>query len=141
MKHLKKLSSAALVGLSGIATGSMAQTGSTALEEVVVTASKLGASSVQNLPNIVSVLGGDELKSRGAFEFTDFAGSVPGLQFQDLGPGDKEYIIRGVNSSGPATVGLYFDEAVITGSNAQDGGGRNPDIKLIDISRIEVLNG
>ncbi len=141
MKHMKKLSSAALMGLTGIATGSMAQPGGATLEEVVVTASKLGASSVQNLPNIVSVLGGDELQARGAFEFTDFAGSVPGLQFQDLGPGDKEYIIRGVNSSGPATVGLYFDEAVITGSNAQDGGGRNPDIKLIDMSRIEVLNG
>ncbi|PLW83908.1 hypothetical protein CWI75_00675 [Kineobactrum sediminis] len=134
----RKLGSAAILAVSvASATQSLAQ----GLEEVVVTASKMGASSVQDLANIVSVLGADELKTRGAFEFTEFAGSVPGLQFQDLGPGDKEFIIRGVNSSGPSTVGFYFDEAVITGSNAQDGGGRNPDIKLIDLERIEVLNG
>ncbi len=111
------------------------------LEEITVTANKLGASSLQDLPAVVSVISGEYLADRGALDFVDFAGSVPGLQFQDLGPGDKEYIIRGVNSSGPSTVGLYFDEAVITGSNAQDGGGRNPDIKLIDMQAIEVLNG
>lgn len=133
-----KVGSAAVLAVSAAgAPQAVAQS----LEEVVVTASKMGASSVQDLANVVTVLGNDELENRGAFEFTDFAGSVPGLQFQDLGPGDKEFIIRGVNSSGPSTVGFYFDEAVITGSNAQDGGGRNPDIKLIDIERIEVLNG
>lgn len=111
------------------------------VNEVVINANKLGSSTVQELPNVVTAFSGEELEAKGAVEFVDFAGSVPGLQFQDLGPGDKEYIIRGVNSSGPSTVGLYFDEAVVTGSNAQDGGGRNPDIKLVDIESIEVLNG
>lgn len=111
------------------------------LEEVVVTANKMGGATVQELPNAVQVMSGEELQARGAMEFSDFAGSVPGLQFQDLGPGDKEYIIRGTNSSGPSTVGVFFDDAVITGSNKQDGSGRNADIKLIDIERVEVLNG
>jgi outer membrane receptor protein involved in Fe transport len=58
-----------------------------------------------------------------------------------LGPGNKEYIIRGINAKGTSTVGTYYDEAVITGFNEGDGGGKNIDIKLIDMNRIEVLNG
>ena len=28
----------------------------------------------------------------------DIAGDIPGLSIQDLGPGDKKYVIRGINS-------------------------------------------
>ena len=28
------------------------------------------------------------------------AGEIPGLSIQDLGPGDKKYVIRGINSTG-----------------------------------------
>lgn len=122
-------------------TSLAAQTQPGTLEEVVVTANKMGGATVRELPGAVQVLGESELQARGAMEFSDFAGAVPGLQFQDMGPGDKEYIIRGTNSSGPSTVGVYYDEAVITGSNKQDGGGRNADIRLVDIERVEVLNG
>ena len=110
------------------------------LEEVVVTARKKDESSFE-IPINITAIGGDQLERLKARDFVDFAGSVPGLQFQDLGPGDKEYIIRGVNAKGPSTVGFYYDEAVVTASNQEDGGGRNVDIKLIDMDRIEVLNG
>ncbi len=50
-------------------------------------------------------------------------------------------MIRGINSTGAGTVGLYLDEVVITGENAQDGSGQAPDIKLFDIDRVEVLRG
>ena len=70
-----------------------------------------------------------------------FAGSVPGLQFQNLGPGDSEYIIRGINGSGPSVVGAYLDEYVITASDQQDGGGKNAPVQLVDVERVEVLNG
>lgn len=110
------------------------------LEEVVVTARKKDESSF-DIPINITALGNEQLERLRARDFVDFAGAVPGLQFQDLGPGDKEYIIRGVNAKGPSTVGVYYDEAVITASNQEDGGGRNVDIKLIDMERIEVLNG
>ncbi|MEZ5921988.1 MAG: TonB-dependent receptor plug domain-containing protein [Parvularculaceae bacterium] len=38
-------------------------------------------------------------------------------------------------------VGAYFDEYVITASDQQDGGGKNAPIKLVDLERVEVLNG
>ena len=111
------------------------------LEEVIVTATKRGSGSLQELPLAVQVLDGGALRDKGALDFVDFAGSVPSLNFQDLGPGDKRYILRGVNSVGASPVGVYFDEVVISASNANDGGGRNADLKLIDLQSIEVLKG
>ena len=66
-----------------------------------------------DIPINITALGSEQLERLRARDFADFAGSVPGLQFQDLGPGDKEYIIRGVNAKGPSTVGVYYDEAVV----------------------------
>jgi len=112
------------------------------LEEVVVTATKRGLVNVQDVPISLRAITGDELKDRGATVFEEWSRSVPGLVFQDQGPGDKRYIIRGVQSIGAATVGVYLDDAVITGSNSEDdGGGKNVDIRLFDINRIEVLRG
>lgn len=110
------------------------------IERITITG-KAGSVILQDAPSTVQVMTEEQLTKAGVVEFTDFATKIPGLQFQDLGPGDKKYIIRGVNSTGPSTVGVYFDEAVITGSNANDGGGRNADIRLVDISMIEVLKG
>jgi len=110
-------------------------------QAIVVTATKRTASTIQNTPIAIAALGGAELKSRGAMDFADFYHAVPGLAVQDEGPGDKRYVIRGINASGAGTVGLYLDEVVITGENSQDGGGQAPDIKLFDIDRVEVLKG
>lgn len=111
------------------------------LEEVVVTATKRGAASMQHTPISVQALTGERLTDMGAIDFDDFFRQIPGLAVFDQGPGDKRYIIRGVNSTGAGTVGLYLGEAIITGENAQDGGGRQPDIKLYDLERVEVLKG
>jgi len=111
------------------------------VEEIIVTASKRGAQSLQDVPAAIQAFSADQIENLGAVEFTDLATRIPGLTFQDQGPGDREYIIRGVNSRGTATTGVYFDEAVITARNKQDGGGRQADIELHDLARIEVLKG
>ncbi len=111
------------------------------IEEIVVTATKRGAQRIQEVPMSIQAVTADQIAATGALEFSDLAGLVPSLQVQDLGPGDKEYIIRGVNSSAVATVGVYYDEAVITARNKQDGGGRQADIELHDLARVEVLKG
>ncbi len=121
--------------------GDEAQSDELAIEEITVTATKRGVQKLQDVPMAISALSGETLRDMGAQNFMDYAGLIPGLQFQDLGPGDKEYIIRGGNSVGASTSGVYFDEAVITGRNKEDGGGRQPDPKLYDIERIEVLKG
>jgi outer membrane receptor protein involved in Fe transport len=69
------------------------------------------------------------------------AGDIPGLAIQDLGPGDKRYVIRGIYSPGDSTTGVYYGEAVITQGNSDDGGGFQPDIRLYDLDHVEVLRG
>ncbi|HQW08937.1 MAG TPA: TonB-dependent receptor [Steroidobacteraceae bacterium] len=114
---------------------------SAGIEEVVVTASKRGEQNVQDVSMSIAAFDEASLRARGADNFLDYARAVPGLSVQDQGPGDKKYVIRGVQSVGAATTGLYFDEIVMTANNRQDGGGRQPDLKLFDIERVEVLRG
>jgi len=110
-------------------------------EEILVTATKRGNQTLIDVPIAIQAIGGDTLRDKGVQDFADWAPSITGLRYEDLGPGDKRIFLRGVNSIGASTTGIYFDEAVITGSNKEDGGGRNVDIKLYDLDRIEVLKG
>lgn len=115
--------------------------GEAGIEEIVVTATKRGDASVQDVAIAISALDTSRLRELGVSQFDQWAGQVSGLNFEDWGPGDKDFIIRGVNSPTGATVGVYFDEAVITGRFLENGGGRQLDFKLHDIERIEVLKG
>ena len=117
--------------------------GSTTLEEVVVTSFKQGAQSVQDVPSSIDVLSADRLEAMGVTNFADFSRSVPGLNFVDSGPGDKRYVIRGINSAGEAQTALYIDNIPLTGigAAATDFGGSQADLDLYDMHQIEVLRG
>ena len=130
---------AALTGSAALAASSAADT--SGIEEIVVTANKLNSQKVLDLPLSIQAISGDTLQAGNVSGIMDVAGQIPGLSIQDLGPGDKKYVIRGINSTGDATTGVYYGEAVISGSNADDGGGFEPDIRLYDMDHIEVLRG
>jgi outer membrane receptor protein involved in Fe transport len=130
--HAKKAARAS-AGSSVIRTG--------ALREVVVTATKLGAADVINVPASIQAITGASLQREDASGIMSIAGQIPGLAVQTLGPGDRRYIIRGINSTGASTVGVYYGEAVVTQGNSDDGGGFQPDIRVYDMNRIEVLRG
>jgi outer membrane receptor protein involved in Fe transport len=127
--------------LPGVASAADEADGGLELQEVVVTANKLNATKVLDTPASIQAISGDSLQNAGVSGIMDVAGQIPGLSIQDLGPGDKKYVIRGINSTGDATTGVYYGEAVISGSNADDGGGFESDIRLYDIDHIEVLRG
>jgi iron complex outermembrane receptor protein len=112
-----------------------------ALKTITITATKTGATNIVRTPMSIQALQGSQLQNMGALDFSDYARSIPGLSVFDQGPGNKRYIIRGINSAGASTVGLYLDGVDITGENEQDGGGLEPDIRLFDIKRVEVLKG
>ena len=143
-KTVSRILAATFLGsLAGIATAAdeTPAADSGALEEVTVTANKLNATKVLDTPTSIQAISGDALQNAGVSGIMDVAGEIPGLSVQDLGPGDKKYVIRGINSTGYATTGVYYGEAVISGSNADDGGGFESDIRLYDIDHIEVLRG
>ena len=113
----------------------------TSIEEIVVTATKRGEVSVQDIAGGISAITGDTIDKHDLRSLEDFSRLEPSLQYSTQGVGDTQLIIRGISSPGDSTVGVYFDESPITGGNFQDGGGRTPGIGAYDIARIEVLKG
>ena len=83
-----------------------------------MTANKLNAVKVLDTPASIQAISGEALQSAGASGISSIAGEIPGLSIQDLGPGDKKYVIRGINSVGDSTTGIYYGEAVISGGTA-----------------------
>jgi outer membrane receptor protein involved in Fe transport len=112
------------------------------LQEVIVTATRRPTRSLDT-PISMTVLGADTLRTANADAFSDFASHVPGLTAIDTGPGQKRYALRGLQSAGEPQVALYYDEIPISGlpGSSLDTGDSQPDIKLWDVERVEVLRG
>ncbi len=91
----------------------------------------------------MTVLSAETLRATHVDSFADFASQVPGLSYTDSGPGAKRYALRGLQSAGEPEVALYYDEIPISGlpGGSLDTGDNQPDFKLWDVERIEVLRG
>ena len=113
----------------------------TALEEIVVTATKRGDTSVLDIPASISVASEDQISKRGMVGMDDYLRSLPSANFLDRGAGRNGIIIRGVTASpqDDIAVGVYIDETPVTGMGSLGSG--NPDLKYVDMQRIEVLRG
>ena len=111
------------------------------LEEIVVTATKRGDTSTLDIPASISVANEDQISKRGMVGMDDFLRSLPSTNFLDRGAGRNGVIIRGVTASpqDDIAVGIYIDETPVTGMGNEFGG--NPDLKYVDMQRIEVLRG
>jgi len=115
------------------------------LEEIIVTATKR-AENMQDIPVAVQALGADALESHNINSFEDYVHQLPNVSFAGRGPGQNDVYIRGIATSkgslfqaggigaGP-TVAMYIDEAPITAA------GRNLDVYVTDMERLEVLPG
>jgi outer membrane receptor protein involved in Fe transport len=143
-------SAAGLLAVSGgaawaapAANASAAASTGSALEEVVVTARKMGAEKVQDVPAAITALGAQQLETMRVQNFADFAYAVPGLTFNSTGPGEKRYILRGIQSAGQEQVAVYYDEVPSPGiqSSSGDSGSQTADLLLYDLEHIEVLRG
>ena len=122
--------------------GNVSAQDSTALEEIVVTATKR-ATVLQDTAYSVQALGADTLRDMVADDFIDFFSEITSLSQFGRGPGNRRYSIRGVQSIGEPQVGLYYDEIPIAGlpGDNLDSGFAQLDLKLWDVERVEVLKG
>jgi iron complex outermembrane recepter protein len=107
------------------------------LTEIVVTATKR-EERVIDVAAAITAVTADEIAARGARDIRDLQFSVPGFSALETGPGEERAQLRGISSTiGRETVGRYVDEMPINGESV----GISPDIRLIDMDRIEVLRG
>jgi iron complex outermembrane recepter protein len=107
------------------------------LQEIIVTATKRDE-SLQTVPIAITALTSEALQNLGAVNFEDFARTVPGLDFANLGAGQNRVTIRGISTfSGVSVIGIYLDDSPI----ASPINYTQPSLSLYDLERIEVLRG
>lgn len=109
------------------------------VERITITALKR-KTTVEETGMAVSAIGEQELTELVSDNFADYLRSVPGVNFTEgVVPGSQDIVIRGVNFPSNRfqlpTIGIYLDETALTQN------GRNPDISLLDVNRVEVLRG
>ena len=126
------------IGAAVAGTGS-AQAQETALEEIIVTATKREVSQ-QDAPIAVTALSEEAIALQRFKTFNDYVGQIPSLALSERQPGANSVIMRGCAAQGlsfsdSATTSVYLDEQPITSS------GYNPDPRLVDIARVEALAG
>ncbi len=139
------LSTAILCGLAtGVATFPAAAQ-NRMLEEVIVTATKREA-SLQDVPITVQALTGETLDELNVGHFEDYVRFLPNVNTGGRGPGQNEVSIRGMSidaitvllsgaQGSTPNVAIYLDEQPVTAP------GRNLDVYVADMERIEVLPG
>jgi outer membrane receptor protein involved in Fe transport len=114
-----------------------------ALQEIVVSASRVGEESVQKIPMAISVISPGALDSKGLSGVSDFVGELPSVNLQSMSPGENVIDMRGLvtnevnptNAQERSLVSLYLDDASI----GQEG--FNPDLHVYDLERVEVIRG
>ena len=144
MHRKKSLSSAILAAMAASAVSETPITGSI-IEEVIVTATKR-SESAQDIPVAVQALGGETLDDLNVSNFDDYIRFLPNVTAGGRGPGQSEVYIRGMSidaitvllSGAQGTtpnVAQYLDEQPVTSP------GRNLDVYVADLERVEVLPG
>ena len=139
----------ALLGVSALATvlavpalAAAQQTDNTAIDEIIVTATKRDA-SIQDIPFSINAQTEKDIQRSGAVTLEDLSRNVAGLTIQNLGPGQSQVSVRGVSAGQVVRdqpgvkeqVGVYLDESVISLSLF------TPDVDLFDLNRVETLRG
>jgi len=107
-------------------------------DAIVVTATRR-ATTLQDAPINISALSSEELTKQRVDDVKGLAAFTPGLTVTDTGPkATGTIIMRGISSADTSTVGSNYDNAVGVYL------GEVPlylDFKLLDINRVEVLQG
>lgn len=133
---------AALAVIGGGAARAQTAEAGLDLEEVVVTALKRDT-KLQDTPLSISAVTGAALENAGVTAVVDMMRMVPGLNLTEGNTGQRRITIRGVQSAGESTVGLYLGDTPVTGPNSatSDPSSITPDLNMFDVARVEVLRG
>src|SRR6056297_1844320 len=141
-----RLGYACLVVICGFtAAGSVADEPSSdpnQLETVVVTAQKRGAENLQDVAMSASVISEEMIDRQGLVGMDDYLRTIPGVTYYEFGAGRSTIVIRGISADpqeSVQTTGIYINETPITGLG--DFGNSSPELKLIDVERVEILRG
>jgi iron complex outermembrane recepter protein len=126
-------------------TGAAEEAAGGGLAEVVVTAQRR-SENIQDVPITIQAITGAQLSQLNVTGFDDLLKYTPNVTFSGNGPGTGNIFIRGLGGIGSGNqsqsttaafpnVALYLDDQSMTFP------ARNNDVYLVDMERIEVLEG
>jgi outer membrane receptor protein involved in Fe transport len=137
---VNKVAYAVSIALAGsYAPGVLAQTETVGLEQVVVTARKR-EETLLDIPQEIQAISQQQLERANLDSVKEFTRFVPSLSYNAIVPGRGTIYFRGVADDSSsfiadASAAIYLDEQPLTQSALQ------PEVRLIDIERIEALPG
>ncbi|WP_271299078.1 TonB-dependent receptor [Sphingomonas sp. CV7422] len=110
-------------------------------QDIVVTASKTGAQTLQTVPLAIQAFGGEDLRERNINNVADLISNIPGaFESQRQSVASRSYSIRGAGAgaaNGDSPIGYYVDDVPFVVTNF----GIAPPIRFQDLDRVEVLRG
>ena len=111
----------------------------TRLSDIVVTVERR-AETPEEVAAALTAIAGPQIERGGVTDMTGVASLTAGMTVTNLGSGRNKILLRGMSDGAftgltQSTVALYLNQIPITYS-APD-----PDLKLVDIDRVEVLRG
>jgi iron complex outermembrane recepter protein len=140
--------SAALAAAAQTAIGAneeQATSSPAGITEVVVTAQRR-EQSIQDVPITVQAITGDQLKQLNVVSFNDLMKYTPNVSFSGNGPGTGNIFLRGLGGVGSgnqsqSTTAPFPNVALYLDDQSMQFPARNNDIYLVDMERVEVLEG
>src|SRR5271167_3141351 len=115
------------------------------IPEVTVTATRRNE-SIQNVPITIQALTGDQLKSLNVSTFDDLLKYTPNVTYSGNGPGTGNIFMRGLGGIGSgnqsqSTTAAFPNVALYLDDQSMQFPARNNDPYLVDMERVEVLEG
>jgi iron complex outermembrane recepter protein len=113
--------------------------------EVVIRADRR-EEKFQDVPATIQTLTADDISKLGLTTFNDLMHYTPNVTFSGNGPGTGNIFIRGVGFVGTgnqsqATAAPFPNVALYLDNQSMQFPGRNNDVYLVDMARVEVLEG
>jgi len=115
------------------------------LPDVIITANRR-EEDLQDVPITVQSISGEELKQLSVTTFNDLLQYTPNVTFSGNGPATGNIFIRGLGSVGSgnqeqSTIAPFPNVALYLDEQSMQFPARNNDVYLVDLERVEVLEG
>ena len=147
MKSRYMISCAVGALMSGGTTAAIAADSSipTGIESIVVTAERRDQ-TVQNVPSTVQAFTGQALADLNLQTLDGLLKYTPNVTYGNNGPGQGEIIMRGLSNGfrgnqSSGTIGNFPNVAIYLDDQSMQFPARNVDIYMVDMNRVEVLEG
>ena len=127
------------------ATATVTKLTAEAAREVIVTANRR-EENLQDVPITIQTMNGEQLKQLGVTTFSNLLQYTPNVTYSGNGPGTGNIFIRGLGFDGTgnqsqSTTAPFTNVALYLDEQSMQFPGRNNDIYMADMERIEILEG